>query len=187
MPSQCCYSLMLDPLPGQGFPIKVPNGFCHEPDHVQPSHLNQSADAAVVAAGGRPAGHAPLSAAAAAAQKDSSSSNTLPATSLSSSSHHALSCDKLLWPSASLNVSTSRDAWEWQGWSSVNNSTLSAVVEVDSNLIVALARWLGFDDEFTMISTTEEVVAFTTNHGSAKLGVAGGILVLSWILQLQTR
>ena len=170
MPSQCCYSLMLDPLPGQGFPIKVPNGFCHEPDHVQ-LHLNQSADAS----GGRPAGHP----SAAAAQKDSSSS--LPATSLKP--HHALSCDKLLWPSASLNVSTSRDAWEWQGWSSVNNSTLSAVVEVDSNLIVALARWLGFDDEFT----TEEVVAFTTNQGSAKLTVTGGILVLSWILQLQTR
>merc|ERR1712018_445204 len=81
----CCYTMMLDPLPGQGFPINNVASGCHEPNHE---------DQAGLYGGGRTA-----------ADRDMLQQPRLPSGSFSSSFHY--SCDKLSKPSERLNVTSS--------------------------------------------------------------------------------
>lgn len=142
MPSQCCYSAMADPLPGQGYPIHVSSGFCHEPDHVQfhlrrrgmSKNYNNNGTVTNGTAGGSKQSPASL---------PSSSLSSSPATEKSNNNQNdnnnnnallAPRCDKLLRPSAALNVTNSTRANEWLGW------YLSST-EMDTSLWQWLTSW----------------------------------------------
>ena len=137
----CCYDKVTLPEQGEGVSINVSTGFCHEPDHVQlnnknltagqgppsdsssgwsaagaPSSLSSSAD--TTADSSLVTGSKQTSAAAAntfySALPSSASSSSSTADSSSSSNFHSTSsCDKLLWPSPKLNVTTSKQAALW--------------------------------------------------------------------------
>lgn len=124
--TDCCYTQMTEPLPGQGFPINVSTGFCHEPDHVQLHLKNMSS------LSGWPA----------------EPSTTVDPEDFDSSSSY---CDKLLWPSAGLNVTNSERPLKKQQWSQDFNATLEAQ---DPDLIMALATWLGMNEQEAFSNST---------------------------------
>ena len=140
--TMCCYDKVTLPEQGEGVSINVSTGFCHEPDHVQLNNKNltsagqgppSDSSSGWSAAGGAPSssadttadsssvtGSKQTSAAAAApntfysALPSSASSSSSTADSSSSSNFHSTSsCDKLLWPSPKLNVTTSKQAALW--------------------------------------------------------------------------
>jgi hypothetical protein len=141
--TMCCYDKVTLPEQGEGVSINVSTGFCHEPDHVQlnnknltegqgppsdrssgwsaagaPSSSSSSAD--TTADSSSVTGSKQTSAAAANTfysalpSSASASSSSSTADSSSSSNFHSTSiCDKLLWPSPKLNVTTSKQAALW--------------------------------------------------------------------------
>ena len=129
----CCYKEVNEPPPGQGFPLNVSAGFCHEPDHVQ-LHLKRFNATSKRAPAGWPAGvTSSTTADNTSGQKYLTSlpqpstfllpnkppnvqAATLKSRSPRSNFHYSSEkqtqvdiCDKLLWPSASLNA-TSEEA-----------------------------------------------------------------------------
>ena len=160
IPTPCCYKLSLEPLPGHGFPLKVAAGFCHEPDHVQ-LHLNESSIAL------KEGGGAHTSVAGSTGTLSSADSTSLPAT------FHASTCDTILWPSTSLNVTSSGREFNSSLWHEHNNpSAVSgnksslANVEEDEDLMVALAKFLGVSSDSSSESTTRnEATSQSKSHG----------------------
>jgi hypothetical protein len=105
---------MPDPLPGQGYSLRVSGGFCHEPDHVNNNNNNNNnTEKTLETAGGRSAGQK----AALPTQKTTNSQNPFHA------AQPRLTCDKLHSPSDRLNVTTSSEALHWLGWSEHLNLT----------------------------------------------------------------
>lgn len=153
--TDCCYTEMTEPLPGQGFPINVSTGFCHEPDHVQ-LHLKN------ISSGWSAAANEPVTA--------------LPSTmstpeDLDSSSY----CDKLLWPSASLNVTTSERPLK-KKWSQDFNAT----IEDEPDLIMALARWLGLEDNQEAFSSSSKGAKGASLGSWTVFILLFKVLVMSW-------
>ena len=135
--TMCCYDKVTLPEQGEGVSINVSTGFCHEPDHVQLNNKNLTASAgqgppsdhssgwsaaassADASADSSVTGSKQTSAAAAAANTfysalpSSASSASSSSSSSSSNFHSTSSCDKLLWPSPKLNVTTSKQAALW--------------------------------------------------------------------------
>jgi hypothetical protein len=137
--TMCCYDKVTLPEQGEGVSINVSTGFCHEPDHVQLNNKNltsagqgppsdsssgwsaaagASSSADTTADSSLVTGSKQTSAAAAntfySALPSSASSSSSTADSSSSSNFHSTSsCDKLLWPSPKLNVTTSKQAALW--------------------------------------------------------------------------
>ena len=168
IPTPCCYKLSLEPLPGHGFPLKVAAGFCHEPDHVQ-LHLNESSIAL------KEGGGAHTSVAGSTGTLSSAADSTsLPAT------FHASTCDTILWPSTSLNVTSSgrefnsSSLWphEHNNPSAVSgNKSSLANVEEDEDLMVALAKFLG-------VSTSDSSSESEATTQSKSHGLTGLVLLL---------
>ena len=139
----CCYGKGTIPKPGDGVSINVSSGFCHEPDHVQleigTKNDNNTLSKAVpgnhamgdTSIGGWSALHTSAATSKSAAGIAVNSYKSLPnffsqsssgsrkpqsfssPTSFSSNFHGTSSCDKLLWPSSSINVTASEQAEKW--------------------------------------------------------------------------
>ena len=138
----CCYDKVTLPEQGEGVSINVSTGFCHEPDHVQLNNKNLTAtgqggppsdSSSGWSAAGAPSSSADTTAdsssvtgskqTSAAAAAPNTFYSALPSSAYSSSStadsssssnfHSTSSCDKLLWPSPKLNVTTSKQAALW--------------------------------------------------------------------------
>lgn len=161
----------MEPRPGQYVNINVSQGFCHEPDHVQ---LHLAGNTTTKVSGGW------------SANSKNSSSLPLPSkkTQIPSSSnfHQKSSCDKLLWPSASLNVTSSEEPIKLV---KLKNQTSYEVAEALKNdqdtVLLALVRWLQtyFESESeSFTSGAKGVQSWTT---AAKMA----ILQLVLALQLQ--
>ena len=204
--TSCCYKKMNEPAPGQGFPIKVSSGFCHEPDHVQIHLQNQqeNAGARKRSAPANPSAvanqthhsgssggmgrhgllgwsenispyHSSASAALAAPSLPARTARSPPETEVSADDAASFPpnsqeiCDKLLWPSASINVTSSfleeaavafrsSDDWgtpagQWPAspptpYPSEDNKRAQRDPETEEeSLIEGLAKWLGLSDE----------------------------------------
>ena len=216
MPTPCCYTLTRAPLPGQGFPLNVSKGFCHEPDHVTfhregtgiPGTANtlDNKDEAKKHKNGTLLKHNPngRSVGEIVNQVVPTSSPALPTsdvTLMTSQKLDSQRCDKLLWPSTNLNITTSKDAFEWMGWSDLdlnvtsmsnryggnnddddNLSSLSSSKDHDDNdgFVIAMARWFGLREDDDIIEESHE--AFTTNKGAK-----GVQLTIWWIIGLARR
>ena len=197
LPTPCCYKLSLEPLPGHGFPLKVAAGFCHEPDHVQ-LHLNESSAIDTPTSGMPPsisgAGAAGSTSLSQAKGSQHSLSTSLPAT------FHASSCDTILWPSTSLNVTSN---------SGFNNDTVTKKhspprirdqsiapnvtsarqgTDQDSDLIVALARWLGMESEESR-NNNAKLSRYPSIHGGYLVTLVLLIhpLMLQWLRWLKAK
>ena len=203
IPTPCCYKKSLEPLPGHGFPLKVAAGFCHEPDHVQ-LHLNES-DTGFSNVGNTGASSASAGAAGSTLKLSTSNSafgigktnqavisTSLPAT------FHASTCDTILWPSTSLNVTSAGNeyfnfntsSWNTNSGVSKNKSSAHNTVEESENnvqseaenLIVALARWLGVSESE---SELQEAVGRNAAKSKSPQGLACLVLLLIHPLILQ--
>jgi hypothetical protein len=194
----CCYTQMNEPLPGQGFPINVSSGFCHEPDHVQ-LHLGKQKQGNSSSPG---RGWSAASSASNELRSESISESMTNKSSYGDFHSAHSSCDKLLWPSASLNVTRSEEVEEQLQQATLRSTQLdlnatSAEAQQDSgrNLIEAVASWLGLQDSTeapstappppTLPTTTEASpdAATIVTSGGGGLGAKGGIsLTKSWAI-----
>ncbi len=126
----CCYSMMPDPLPGQGFPVHVAKGFCHEPDHVL-HNVNNNRDST---SGWTAVDSSPLS------NVSRSTPSSRSKTSLSTTTRKPRSCDRFLQPSTNISVKASAE-FQRMG----PNGPLGG--GSSGNIIIALAEWLGLNDQ----------------------------------------
>ena len=197
MPTPCCYTLTRAPLPGQGFPLNVSKGFCHEPDHVTLHREGTGSNPTLDDEAKRNNGTLkhPNGRSVGVVDQVVTSSPSLPTSmTMMTSQIDSQRCDKLLWPSTNLNITTSKDAFEWMGWSDLdlnvtsmsnrygndddNSSSLSS--KDDDGFVIAMARWFGLREDDDIIEESHE--AFTTNKGAK-----GVQLTIWWIIGLARR
>ena len=187
IPTPCCYKKSLEPLPGHGFPLKVAAGFCHEPDHVQ-LHLNESDTGFSNVGGNTGASSASAGAAGSTNLKLSTSNSALDISTSLPATFHASTCDTILWPSTSLNVTSAGNeyfnfntsSWNTNSGVSKNKSSAHNTVEESEaeNLIVALARWLGVSESESELQNEAVTGRNTAKKSKSPQGLACLVLLL---------